>query len=118
MGRIVKKMKNNSGIIRKFIVLVILLSVLIFLSAFGLYIFEKDAQPDTFGSFSSALLVIFLTIFTVGYSDLSLITPGGQFIIMVTPIICYLIVVAGIISVFLSSVKIRNISEKNTSEKI
>lgn len=55
----------------------ILLTVML-LAASGMYYFERDAQPDDFGSIPAAMWWAFATLTTVGYGDVTPITNGGK----------------------------------------
>ena len=66
--------KNRSELlIFSFIALVVL-----YLSAVGIYHFEHEAQPDTFGSIPSCLWWALATLTTVGYGDVYPITLAGR----------------------------------------
>lgn len=55
----------------------ILLTILL-LSAGGIYVFEKDVQPDNFGSIPHSLWWAISTLTTVGYGDVTPVTTGGK----------------------------------------
>jgi voltage-gated potassium channel len=57
---------------------VILLMMLVF-SASGIYLLESDVQPIAFGSIPDAMWWSIITLTTVGYGDVSPITPWGKF---------------------------------------
>lgn len=66
--------KNRSElVIFSFIALVVL-----YLSAVGIYHFEHEAQPDTFGSIPACLWWSLATLTTVGYGDVYPITLAGR----------------------------------------
>ena len=44
----------------------------------GIYYFEKDAQPDAFGSVFHSLWWSVVTLTTVGYGDAAPTTVGGR----------------------------------------
>jgi voltage-gated potassium channel len=52
--------------------------VVLLLSATGLYLAERAAQPDAFGSIPRALWVSVVTLTTVGYGDAYPITVPGR----------------------------------------
>ena len=55
----------------------ILLTVML-LAASGMYYFERESQPDDFGSIPAAMWWAFATLTTVGYGDVTPITAGGR----------------------------------------
>ena len=52
--------------------------ILLYLSSVGIYYFENDVQPDAFGSVFHALWWSVVTLTTVGYGDIYLVTVGGR----------------------------------------
>ena len=56
----------------------IVTSMLIYLSAVGIYYFEHDAQPEIFQSVFHSLWWSVVTLTTVGYGDVVPITYGGR----------------------------------------
>ncbi|MGJ8643668.1 MAG: ion transporter [Luteolibacter sp.] len=52
--------------------------IVLYLSSVGIYYFERDAQPDAFGSVFYALWWALATLTTVGYGDVYPITIGGR----------------------------------------
>ncbi|MCH9695697.1 MAG: ion transporter [Gammaproteobacteria bacterium] len=55
----------------------ILLTVML-LAASGMYYFERESQPEDFGSIPAAMWWAFATLTTVGYGDVTPITAGGK----------------------------------------
>jgi len=62
-------------------------TMILYLSAVGIYFFENEAQPDDFASVFHSLWWSIITLTTVGYGDVYPITAGGRvftfFILMV-----------------------------------
>lgn len=56
---------------------VILITVML-LAASGMYYFERQSQPEDFGSIPAAMWWAFATLTTVGYGDVTPITVGGK----------------------------------------
>jgi voltage-gated potassium channel len=55
-----------------------ILFTILLLSAGGIYVFEKDVQPDAFGSIPQSLWWAVATLTTVGYGDVTPVTAGGK----------------------------------------
>ena len=53
-------------------------SIMLFVTSFGIYEFENAAQPDTFTSVFDSLWWALSTLTTVGYGDIYPITVGGK----------------------------------------
>ncbi|MEM8864793.1 MAG: ion transporter [Planctomycetota bacterium] len=53
-------------------------AILLFLSAVGIYYFERDAQPAAFRSVFHSLWWAVATLTTVGYGDVAPVTAGGK----------------------------------------
>ncbi len=56
----------------------------LYLAAVGIYFFERDAQPEAFGSVIHAFWWALATLTTVGYGDVYPITLGGRIFTFVT----------------------------------
>ena len=66
--------ENGRALGASFIILV----TVMLLAASGMYYFERQAQPDDFGSIPAAMWWAFATLTTVGYGDVTPITVGGK----------------------------------------
>lgn len=55
-----------------------IMMLLSFLAAAGIYVFEHEAQPELFGSIPAAMWWAFVSLSTVGYGDMVPITVGGK----------------------------------------
>ena len=64
--------------IRSFIAAITILMIVMLLAASGIYVFERDAQPEAFGSIPHAMWWAFATLTTVGYGDVTPITAWGK----------------------------------------
>ena len=53
--------------------------ILLFMSAVGIYYFERNAQPEQFASIFHSLWWAVITLTTVGYGDIYPVTIGGRF---------------------------------------
>ncbi len=54
------------------------LLIVMILAASGMYLLEREAQPEAFGSVPAAMWWAFATLTTVGYGDVTPITPIGK----------------------------------------
>ncbi|WP_282608930.1 ion transporter [Pelagibius sp. Alg239-R121] len=54
------------------------LIIVLILASSGIYLFEQDAQPEAFGSIPHAMWWAMATLTTVGYGDVTPITPFGK----------------------------------------
>ena len=91
----------------------IMTSILIFLSASGIYFFENEAQPEAFKSIFHSLWWAVVTLTTVGYGDVFPITLGGKiftFFVLIL-VIGVVTVPAGLVATALT--KARTIEEEN-----
>ncbi len=52
--------------------------MLLYVSAVALYYAERDVQPDTFSPIPAALWWSVITLTTVGYGDVTPVTPAGR----------------------------------------
>ena len=66
--------ENGRALGASFIILV----TVMLLAASGMYYFERQAQPEDFGSIPAAMWWAFATLTTVGYGDVTPITVGGK----------------------------------------
>ena len=53
-------------------------TLVLYLAAAGIYHFEHEAQPDTFGPIPESLWWAVATLTTVGYGDAYPVTAGGR----------------------------------------
>lgn len=63
---------------QEILALVILSSMLVYLSACGIHYFEREVQPEKFGSILDSMWWAVVTLTTVGYGDAFPVTPGGK----------------------------------------
>lgn len=76
------------------ILYVFVTAILLYLSAVGIYYFERDAQPEQFASVFHSLWWAVITLTTVGYGDVYPVTAGGRVFTFVI-----LIIGLGIVSI-------------------
>lgn len=63
---------------RSFVAALSLLLIVMLIAATGMYFFERQAQPQAFGSIPAAMWWAFATLTTVGYGDVTPVTVGGK----------------------------------------
>ena len=63
---------------RELLALVILSSLFVYLAACGIYFFEREAQPEAFGSIPDSMWWAIVSLTTIGYGDVFPVTPGGK----------------------------------------
>ena len=108
-------LKQSRG---EFLVFFIAISLLLYLSAMGIYYFEHEAQPDSFRSVFHCLWWAIATLTTVGYGDVDPITTGGRVFTSII-VLCGLGVVAvptGIIAAALTRASERLESTREQAE--
>ncbi len=81
-SRYFKVMNLLLGVLKEekqsFLAAMFLLTIAMLIASTGIYIFEKDAQPDKFGSIPESMWWAVATLTTVGYGDVTPITPMGK----------------------------------------
>ncbi len=63
---------------RSFLAAILVMMVLVFVGATGMYFFEAAAQPDKLGSIPQAMWWSIVSLTTLGYGDVVPITLGGR----------------------------------------
>ena len=81
-SRYFKVMNLLLGVLKEekqsFLAAMFLLTIAMLIASTGIYIFEQDAQPDKFGSIPESMWWAVATLTTVGYGDVTPITPMGK----------------------------------------
>lgn len=97
------------------LVFMLIVFILLYFSAVGIYMFEHTAQPDKFSSIPECLWWALTTFTTVGYGDMYPITAGGRIFTSLVLIIGLALVAipTGLIASSLSSISVK---EKNDSK--
>ncbi len=82
-SRYFKVMNLLLGVLKEekqsFLAAMFLLAVAMLIASTGIYMFEKDAQPNKFGSIPEAMWWAIATLTTIGYGDVTPITAMGKF---------------------------------------
>ena len=83
-SRYFKVMNLLLGVLKEerqsFLAAMFLLTIAMLIASTGIYIFEKDAQPDKFGSIPEAMWWAVATLTTVGYGDVTPVSDLGKLI--------------------------------------
>lgn len=70
---------------RGFMTAMFVLVILVFVAATGIYLFEREAQPEVFGNIPQSMWWAIVTLTTLGYGDVIPITvPGRIFAALIT----------------------------------
>ncbi len=82
-SRYFKVMNLLLGVLKEekqsFLAAMFLLTIAMLIASTGIYLFEKDAQPDKFGSIPEAMWWAIATLTTIGYGDVTPVTGMGKF---------------------------------------
>ena len=109
-----------SEIRRELLALVILSLMLVYLAACGVHFFEREAQPEAFGTIIDSMWWAIVTLTTVGYGDVYPTTAGGKFFTaLVTLVGVGLIAIpSGLLASALTEARVeREKVEKNEAEE-
>ena len=81
-SRYFKVMNLLLGVLKEekqsFLAAMFLLVIALLIASTGIYIFEKEAQPDKFGSIPESMWWAIATLTTIGYGDVTPITAMGK----------------------------------------
>ncbi len=87
-------MRTRTHKVLKILLSVTIIAAFILISSLSLYFFEKDNQPDEFGSIGSAMQYVLITFTTIGYGDATPSTFGGSVTTILTELIATLVTIA------------------------
>ena len=107
------------GIQQELLALVILSLMLVYLAACGIHYFERDVQPEKFGTIIDSMWWAVVTLTTVGYGDVYPETGGGRvFTALVTLVGVGLIAIpSGLLASALTEARVeREIAEESKTE--
>lgn len=76
MGILLEVLQEES---RSFLAAFFVLFILLVIASSGIYLIERDIQPNAFGSIPAAMWWAMATLTTVGYGDITPITSIGKF---------------------------------------
>ena len=103
---------------RELLALVILSMMLVYLAACGIHYFERNVQPEEFGTILDSMWWAIVTLTTVGYGDVYPITPGGKlFTAVVTLVGVGLIAIpSGLLASVLTEARVERKKEENDED--
>ena len=109
-----------SEIRRELLALVILSLMLVYLAACGIHYFEREVQPEAFGSILDSMWWAIVTLTTVGYGDVYPTTPGGKiFTALVTLIGVGLIAIpSGLLASVLTEARVERKQIEESEENV
>jgi voltage-gated potassium channel len=105
---------------RELLITVIGVIILVFFCSYIIYHAENRAQPEVYSSIPNSIYWAFVTISTVGYGDMTPITPFGRFFAAIVAFlgVGIIVVPTGIVSSGIAEVvKERKLSEKAKKDK-
>ena len=106
---------------QELLALVILSLMLVYLAACGIHFFERDVQPEDFGSIIDSMWWAVVTLTTVGYGDVYPATGGGKiFTALVTLVGVGLIAIpSGLLASVLTEARVerQKVEESEETEK-
>ena len=107
------------GIQQELLALVILSLMLVYLAACGIHYFERDVQPEKFGSILDSMWWAVVTLTTVGYGDVYPETGGGRvFTALVTLVGVGLIAIpSGLLASALTEARVEREAAEEAEEK-
>lgn len=114
----VQRLKSAFVMIRsELLVFMLIVFILLYFSAVGIYTFEHSAQPDKFSSIPESLWWALTTFTTVGYGDMYPITTGGRIFTSLVLIIGLALVAipTGLITSSLASISAKEKDNTNVS---
>ncbi|MCY3565646.1 MAG: ion transporter, partial [Gammaproteobacteria bacterium] len=105
---------------RELLALVILSLMLVYLAACGIHYFEREKQPEEFGTILDSMWWAIVTLTTVGYGDVYPITPGGKiFTALVTLVGVGLIAIpSGLLASVLTEARVERKIEEESEENV
>ena len=106
----------NLPFLRITIVLVVISFIIVFLSACGIYFFEKDIQPGVFGSVLNTITYTFLIFATIGYTYTVPVTSGGILISSMVAIVGSIIGILLFVNVFIGIIRTGSIIRRETKK--
>ena len=106
----------NLSFLRITIALVVISFVIIYISACGIYIFEKDIQPGVFGSMLNTITYTLLIYATIGYANTAPITIGGTIISSLVTIVGFIVGILLLGTVFIGIIRTCSIIRRETKK--
>ena len=105
---------------RELLALVILSLMLVYLAACGIHYFERERQPEEFGTILDCMWWAIVTLTTVGYGDVYPETPGGKFFTAIVTLIGVGLVAipSGLLASVLTQARVEREIEEESAEDV
>lgn len=107
---------NNLNFLKITIALVVISFVIVFLSGCGIYFFEKDIQPEVFGSVLNSVTYTFLIYTTIGYVNTAPVTFGGTIMSSMVAFVGTIIGILFLVNVIIGTIRACSIIRRETKK--
>lgn len=98
------------------IALFVISFVIVFISACGIYFFEKDIQPEIFGSVLNTITYTLLIYATIGYANTAPVTLGGTILSSLVTIVGTIVGILLLVNVIIGIIRSCSIIRRKTKK--
>lgn len=107
---------TNLPFLRTTLALVVISFVIVFLSACGIYFFEKDIQPELFGSLWHTIMYTLLKYRTIGYTYNPPVTLGGIIVSSLVSIVGTIVWILFLVNVIIGTIRTCSIIRRKAKQ--